>query len=117
MPKALSDSRVLVITGAGISAESGIPTFRGAGGHWRNHDAARLASEAGFRSDPNLVWDWYRERRVQIAAAQPNAAHVAVAELARRARDFLLLTQNVDDLHLRARSDGRGLGAGQIVQI
>lgn len=115
--KALKDSRVFVITGAGISAESGIPTFRGAGGHWRNFDPAKLATEQAFRRDPELVWTWYRERRGNISAAQPNAAHVAVVELAARAREFLLLTQNVDDLHARARWNGRQLAPEQLVQI
>jgi NAD-dependent deacetylase len=115
--KPLSDCRVFAITGAGISAESGIPTFRGAGGHWRNRDAAQLATQAGFRADPQLVWDWYRERRAQIRAAQPNAAHAAMVELAVRARDFLLLTQNVDDLHARARWNGHSLPPERRVQI
>ena len=115
--KPLRESRVFVITGAGISAESGIPTFRGAGGHWRNRDAMQLATEAGFRADPQLVWDWYRERRDGIRAAQPNAAHVAVAQLAVEAREFLLLTQNVDDLHARAEWRGQRVRAEQLVQI
>lgn len=93
--------RVLVITGAGISAESGIPTFRGAGGLWEKFDAARLATPEAFAEDPALVWHWYRERRAGVCRAEPNAAHRAVAEIERRARDFLLVTQNVDDLHER----------------
>jgi NAD-dependent deacetylase len=115
--KALKDSRIFVITGAGISAESGIPTFRGAGGLWRNFDPAKLATEQAFRRDPELVWTWYRERRRNILDAQPNAAHVAVVELAARAREFLLLTQNVDDLHARAQWNGRSLAPEQLVQI
>lgn len=110
-------SRVFVITGAGISAESGIATFRGAGGHWREKDARQLATEEGFRADPQLVWDWYRERRATIRQAQRNAAHVAVVQLAARAREFLLLTQNVDDLHARATWNDRRLARDQIVQI
>jgi NAD-dependent deacetylase len=114
---ALGESRVLVITGAGISAESGIPTFRGPGGFWRNRDPATLATEAAFRANPQLVWEWYRERRDKIRAAEPNAAHVAVVHLAALARDFLLVTQNVDDLHPRAKWSGHALPDAQCVQI
>ena len=70
--------RVLVVTGAGVSAESGIPTFRGAGGYWRNLDATKLATATAFEEDPQLVWDWYRERRDTIRRSQPNAAHLPV---------------------------------------
>jgi NAD-dependent deacetylase len=104
--------RVFVITGAGISAESGIPTFRGPDGYWRNLDPAKLATPEAFERDPKLVWQWYRERREWIRAAQPNAAHKAIVDLAERAPDFLLVTQNVDDLHARA-----GLGCEKMVQI
>ena len=104
--------RVLVLTGAGVSAESGIPTFRGKGGYWRNFDPAKLATPEAFARDPELVWQWYRERRERIRAAQPNAAHQAIAKLARHADDFLLVTQNVDDLHARA-----GLPNEKMVQI
>jgi len=94
--------RVLVLTGAGVSAESGIPTFRGKDGYWRNLDPAKLATPEAFARDPQLVWDWYRERRQRIRNAQPNAAHEAIAKLANHADEFLLVTQNVDDLHARA---------------
>jgi NAD-dependent deacetylase len=104
--------RVLVITGAGVSAESGIPTFRGKDGYWRNFDPTKLATPEAFARDPNLVWDWYRERRQRIRKAQPNSAHRAIANLALHADEFLLVTQNVDDLHLRA-----GLPAEKMVQI
>ena len=113
----MSISRVLVITGAGISAESGIPTFRGQGGYWRNLDPAKLATPAAFMEDPQLVWDWYRERRQRIRQAQPNAAHAAIVRLAARTRDFLLVTQNVDDLHARAEWEGHRLPAEKMVQI
>lgn len=97
--------RVLAITGAGISAESGISTFRGAGGWWKNHDPARLASPQGFAADPALVWEWYIHRIRTVLAAEPNAGHRALAELERRASSgFCLLTQNVDGLHQRAGS-------------
>jgi NAD-dependent deacetylase len=104
--------RVLVITGAGVSAESGIPTFRGKDGYWRNLDPIKLATAEAFARDPELVWRWYRERRQRIRDAQPNAAHKAIAKLARHADDFLLVTQNVDDLHARS-----GLTKAGMVQI
>ena len=94
--------RVLVLTGAGVSAESGIPTFRGKDGYWRNLDPTKLATPEAFARDPQLVWDWYRERRQRIRNARPNAAHEAIARLAQRTDEFLLVTQNVDDLHARA---------------
>ena len=115
--KRLEALRVLVITGAGISAESGIPTFRGAGGLWRNFDSAKLATESAFRAAPQLVWDWYRERREKIRASRPNAAHAAVVRLAVEAREFLLVTQNVDDLHARAEWNGHRLPSEKLVQI
>jgi NAD-dependent deacetylase len=104
--------RVLVITGAGVSAESGIPTFRGKDGYWRNLDPIKLATPEAFARDPELVWEWYRERRQRICNAQPNNAHGAIANLAQYADEFLLVTQNVDDLHQRA-----GLAKGEMVQI
>ena len=109
--------RVLVITGAGVSAESGIPTFRGKDGYWRNWDPAKLATRTAFQRDPNLVWDWYRERRKRIRAAQPNPAHEAIARLAATAGEFLLVTQNVDDLHVRAKWQGTHLLPEKMVQI
>jgi len=104
--------RVLVLTGAGVSAESGIPTFRGKDGYWRNLDPTKLATPEAFARDPQLVWDWYRERRQRIRNARPNAAHEAVARLAQLADEFLLVTQNVDDLHARA-----GIPAQRMVRI
>ena len=104
--------RVLVLTGAGVSAESGIPTFRGKDGYWRNLDPAKLATPGAFEKNPKLVWEWYRERRRWIRDAQPNLAHRAIVDLARRAKEFLLVTQNVDDLHARA-----GLPPEKMVQI
>src|SRR6202011_6191047 len=104
--------RVFVITGAGVSAESGIPTFRGKDGYWRNLDPAKLATAEAFENDPELVWEWYRERRQRIRAAKPNAAHESIVKLAEHAREFLLVTQNVDDLHARA-----GIPPEKMVQI
>jgi NAD-dependent deacetylase len=105
-------NRVFVITGAGVSAESGIPTFRGKDGYWRNLDPAKLATPEAFARDPKLVWEWYQERRRRIRAAQPNAAHQAIVKLTQRAHEFLLVTQNVDDLHACA-----GLPKEKMVQI
>ncbi|HMD01517.1 MAG TPA: NAD-dependent deacylase [Candidatus Baltobacteraceae bacterium] len=95
---------VCVLSGSGISAESGLPTFRGAGGLWRTHRFEELASPHGFARDPRLVWTWYNERRLAHASARPNAAHFALCELERRVPDFTLVTQNVDSLHWRAGS-------------
>ena len=93
-----------VLTGAGISAESGIPTFRGAGGLWRKYRSENLATPEAFARDPQLIWEWYDWRRSVIASAEPNAGHRALAELERRAPHFTLVTQNVDGLHDRAGS-------------
>jgi NAD-dependent deacetylase len=95
---------VFVLTGSGISAESGLPTFRGVGGLWRTHRVEELASPDGFARDPRLVWTWYNERRQAHRAATPSVAHRALAELEARHADFTLATQNVDSLHLRAGS-------------
>jgi NAD-dependent protein deacetylase/lipoamidase len=101
------DGRILVITGAGISADSGIPTFRGKDGYWRKLDPMKLATPEAFRADPQLVWDWYLYRRKIASEAQPNFGHEVIAKLSHASREFLLVTQNVDDLHERAgtRSD------------
>jgi len=109
--------RVLVLTGAGISADSGIPTFRGKGGYWRKQNPRRLATEEAFKEDPGQVWEWYHERRQKILQSKPSRAHRALVELARNCSDFLLVTQNVDDLHERAQYDGQGLMEDQIVHI
>ncbi len=90
--------RVVVLTGAGVSADSGIPTFRGEGGLWRNYRAEDLATPEAFARNPLLVWEWYEWRRGLVRNAQPNAAHHAIASLP----DALVVTQNVDDLHRRA---------------
>lgn len=96
---------VLVLTGAGVSAESGIPTFRGAGGLWQNHSFERLASPEGFEADPLLVWQFYSYRRGVAHTCKPNPGHLALAELEARLGDRLLLvTQNVDGLHRDAGS-------------
>ncbi|KAI0123294.1 Sir2 family protein [Xylariales sp. AK1849] len=97
-----SSNRILALCGAGLSASSGLPTFRGAGGLWRNHEATSLATVEAFGADPGLVWLFYAWRRHMALKAQPNAAHYALAELARRKENFLCLTQNVDGLSTRA---------------
>jgi NAD-dependent deacetylase len=98
-------SHVVVFTGAGVSAESGIPTFRDRQtGLWRHFDAQALATPEAFQRDPALVWGWYEWRRSNVAACGPNAAHRAIAVLAQRVPRMTLITQNVDDLHERAGS-------------
>ena len=91
-----SSRRILVLCGAGLSASSGLPTFRGAGGYWRNHDATQLATMEAFRTDPGLVWLFYGYRRHMALTASPNPAHYALAALAKGDKDLLCLTQNVD---------------------
>src|SRR5688572_6530651 len=92
-------TRVLVLTGAGISAESGVPTFRDAGGLWEGHRVEDVASPAGFARDPLTVWRFYSERRAAMANIAPNRAHRALAALEERLGDrFLLATQNIDGL-------------------
>jgi len=97
--------QLFLLTGAGVSAESGIPTFRGVGGLWRNYRIEEVASPHAWRRDPRLVWEFYSMRRRVAAAAKPNPAHVAIADLEQRLGDRLFLcTQNVDDLHEQAGS-------------
>jgi len=91
-----SSQRILALLGAGLSASSGLPTFRGAGGLWRSHDAMSLATPEAFDADPGLVWQFYSYRRHMALAAKPNRAHYALAELARRKEGFATLSQNVD---------------------
>ena len=99
-----------VLTGAGISAESGVPTFRGAGGLWKDHKAEDLATPEAFARDPRLVWEWYNWRRELLAPALPNPAHHALVKLEIRIARFTLITQNVDGLHDRA-------GSGKILKL
>ena len=100
-----SARRLAVLTGAGISAESGIPTFRDAlTGLWASYDPEELATPRAFARNPRLVWDWYAERREKVLACAPNPGHLALAELERRIPEFLLITQNVDGLHAAAGS-------------
>jgi len=102
---ALAEARsAVVLTGAGVSVESGVPTFRGAGGLWKTFRAEELATPFAFERDPKLVWEWYDWRRQRIAQAKPNPGHHALVELERRISEFLLVTQNVDGLHADAGS-------------
>ncbi|MFP4036600.1 MAG: SIR2 family NAD-dependent protein deacylase [Desulfobacteraceae bacterium] len=96
--------RVSVLTGAGISAESGVPTFRGADGLWKDYHATDLATPQAFARDPELVWEFYNWRRALISKVTFNPAHKALVELENRIPDFTLITQNVDGLHLLAGS-------------
>jgi NAD-dependent deacetylase len=101
-----ADTHLLVLTGAGISAESGIPTFRDAGGLWEGHDVQDVASPEGFGRDPLTVWRFYSERRAKMDGVVPNAAHHALVEIEKKLGDrFLLVTQNIDGLHSAAGSE------------
>nr|XP_023022591.1 NAD-dependent protein deacylase-like [Leptinotarsa decemlineata] len=107
--KILSESKnIVVLTGAGVSAESGIPVFRGAGGFWRTHRSQNLATPQAFAANPALVWEFYHYRRNVAFNAQPNNAHKALAEYEKicmeQGRQFTIITQNVDGLHARAGS-------------
>ena len=90
---------IAVLTGAGISAESGVPTFRGSGGLWRDYRAEDLATPHAFRREPEIVWEWYAWRRGLIGACRPNSAHLTLAKMEKHFDDLLLVTQNVDGLH------------------
>ncbi len=98
------EDRVTVLTGAGISAESGVPTFRGKGGIWRERNVTELATPEGFARDPKLVWEFYNWRRDLLQKCSPNPAHLALADLEKEKDGFVLITQNVDGLHKQAGS-------------
>ena len=102
-PKIKQAKKIVFVTGAGISQESGIPTFRGKDGLWRNYDAMKLATIDAFYENPKLVWEWYNERRQNIFSADPNLGHKAIAELEKFA-EVVVLTQNIDGLHQKAGS-------------
>jgi NAD-dependent deacetylase len=99
-----------VLTGAGVSAESGVPTFRGHDGLWRKHNPMELATPEAFERDPKLVWEWYVYRRGLMESVRPNPGHMAIAELEKLHARFLLITQNVDNLHRRA-------GSSEVVEL
>jgi NAD-dependent deacetylase len=108
--------KIVFVTGAGISQESGIPTFRGNDGLWRNYDAMKLATIDAFYDNPKLVWEWYNERRQNIFAAEPNLGHKAIAEL-ENFSEVVVLTQNIDGLHQIAGSSKVLELHGSIVKI
>ncbi len=97
---------ITVLTGAGVSAASGVPTFRGDGSLWKNYRAEDLATPSAFARDPRLVWEWYDWRRQVVAMCQPNRAHDVIARWSHRYGDFHLVTQNVDGLHERVDTWG-----------
>jgi NAD-dependent deacetylase len=101
-PRIREFRRVVFFTGAGMSAESGIPTYRGAGGIWKEYDWEEYACQRAFQRDPEKVWDFHDVRRKTVAAAEPNAGHRVVAEVERAQPDTWVLTQNIDGLHRRA---------------
>jgi len=103
LDKLKAAKKIVFVTGAGMSQESGIPTFRGKNGFWKNYDPMKIATIDAFYENPKLVWEWYEDRRRNIVAAQPNPGHKAIAEL-ERYKDVIILTQNIDGLHQRAGS-------------
>ena len=113
----LKDSRKIVfVTGAGISQESGIPTFRGKDGYWRKYDPMKLASIDAFYDDPKLVWEWYDDRRKNILAVKPNEGHFAISQM-EEFKDVVILTQNIDGLHQRSGSTNVLELHGSIIRI
>lgn len=114
--------RVLVLTGAGVSADSGVPTFRGEEGLWRDRRPEELATPEAFARDPRLVWEWYAWRRRTVAGCEPNAAHLALARATARSPGWWIATQNVDDLHRRALrrvepGSGPSPAAGRLLEL
>ena len=113
----LKDSRKIVfVTGAGISQESGIPTFRGKDGYWRKYDPMKLASIDAFYDDPKLVWEWYDDRRKNILDVKPNEGHFAISQM-EEFKDVVILTQNIDGLHQRSGSTNVLELHGSIIRI
>ena len=102
--------KVVVLTGAGISAESGVPTFRGKEGLWRKYRAEELATPEAFNRNPKLVWEWYNWRRSLIAPLKPNKAHLLLARMEKMYPDFWIITQNIDGLHQKA-------GAKKVIEL
>jgi len=109
-------NKIVFVTGAGISQESGIPTFRGNDGLWRKYDPMQLATIDAFYDNPKLVWEWYEDRRKNILNAKPNLGHFAIAEL-EKFKDVVVLTQNIDGLHQRAGSSHVLELHGSIIRI
>jgi len=108
--------KIVFVTGAGISQESGIPTFRGNDGLWRKYDPMQLATIDAFNKNPKLIWEWYEDRRKNILGAKPNPGHLAIAEL-EKFKDVVVLTQNIDGLHQRAGSSNVLELHGSIIRI
>ena len=108
--------KIVVVTGAGISQESGIPTFRGKDGLWKKHDPMKLATIDAFYDDPKLVWEWYEDRRKNILSAKPNPGHIAIAELEKFVK-VVILTQNIDGLHQKSGSTNVLELHGSIIRI
>ena len=106
-----SADRILILTGAGVSAESGVPTFRGSDGLWGKYRPEELATPEAFQADPRLVWEWYGVRRERVGACRPNAAHEAIARLTLEREGARLVTQNVDGLHELALEEAVSNGA------
>lgn len=113
------ESRITVLTGAGVSAASGVPTFRGTDGLWKDFRPETLATPEAFERDPRLVWEWYAWRRSRIAACEPNPAHRVLAEWSRRFPNFRLITQNVDGLHESAfaKATARQAGPSDVIRL
>ena len=112
----INSKKIVFVTGAGISQESGIPTFRGKDGYWRKHDPMKLATIDAFFDNPNLVWEWYEDRRNNILSVKPNGGHFAIADM-EKFRDVVVLTQNIDNLHQRSGSTNVLELHGSIIRI
>ena len=102
--------RIVFFTGAGLSAESGIPTYRGTGGTWKNYNYEEVACQKAFDEDPNRVWDFHDARRGHVAGCNPNLAHEIIAQVQREKPNTAIITQNIDGLHQRA-------GAANVVEL
>jgi len=114
--KLKGSKKIVFVTGAGISQESGIPTFRGKDGYWRRYDPVKLASIDAFYDDPKLVWEWYEDRRKNILSVKPNEGHFAISQM-EEFKDVVVLTQNIDGLHQRSGSTNVLELHGSIIRI
>jgi len=114
--KLKGSKKIVFVTGAGISQESGIPTFRGKDGYWRRYDPMKLASIDAFYDDPKLVWEWYEDRRKNILSVKPNEGHFAISQM-EEFKDIVVLTQNIDGLHQRSGSTNVLELHGSIIRI
>jgi len=114
--KLKGSKKIVFVTGAGISQESGIPTFRGKDGYWRKYDPMKLASIDAFYDDPKLVWEWYEDRRKNILSVKPNEGHFAISQM-EEFKDVVILTQNIDGLHQRSGSTNVLELHGSIIRI